>query len=129
MKRQTSITEMLVKHQQSAHLPQGDVTVFCGDPLEFRSFMKAFEHVMDSKTDNNVDKLFLLEQFTRGEPHDLVKSCQHVYSGRGYREAVRLLEDHYGNPLKIATALMYKLSGHKSNLRMQEAFIASYFFL
>lgn len=109
MKRQTNITEMLVKNQQSAHLPQRDVPVFYGDPLEFRSFMKAFEHVVDSKTDNNVDKLFFLEQYTRGEPHDLVKSCQHMHPGRGYREAVRLLEDHYGNPLKIATSLMDKL--------------------
>ena len=40
---------MLVKHQQSACLPQRDVPVFFGDPLEFRSFMKASEHVVDSK--------------------------------------------------------------------------------
>lgn len=42
-----------------------------------------------------MDKVFFLEKFTRG---------------RGYREAAQLLKDHHGNHLKIATALMDKLS-------------------
>lgn len=82
----TSIVEMCVKHQQSARLPQRDVPVFCGDPPAFRSFMKAFEHVMDTKTDNNVDKVFFLEQFKRGEPCYLLKSCGFKHPGRGFRQ-------------------------------------------
>lgn len=106
LKQQTHITEMLVKHQQLACLPQRDVPVFCGDPLDFRSFLKAFEHTVDSKTDNSADKLYFLEQYTRGEPQDLVKSCHHMPPDCGYQEAMHLLEDRYGNALKIATAFM-----------------------
>ena len=109
LQQQAGITEMLVKHQLLARLPQRDVPVFCGDPLDFRSFLKAFEHTVDSKADNSADKMYFLEQYTRGEPRDLVKSCQHMPPDRGYVTAMHLLEDRYGNKLKIATALMEKM--------------------
>lgn len=109
LQQQTDITEMLVKQQLLARLPQRDIPVFCGDPLDFRSFLKAFEHIVDSKADNSADKLYFLEQYMRGEPHDLVKSCQLMPPDRGYLAAMHLLEDRYGNKLKIATALMEKM--------------------
>lgn len=105
MKRQTDITELLVKDQWLSCLPQRDIPLFHGDPLEFRSFIKAFDHAIDSRTDNDADKLYFLEQYTRGEPRDLVKSCQHMPASRGYDQALRLLNEHYG---KIASALMEK---------------------
>ncbi len=108
MQRQTDITEMLVKNQRQSSLPQRDVPLFHGDPLEFRSFMKAFEHAVESRADNSADKLYFLEQYTRGEPRDLVKSCQHMPEHRGYAEAMRMLHERFGNELKIATALMQK---------------------
>ena len=43
IKQQTDITEMLVKNQNLARLTQQDIPVFCGDPLDFRSYVKAFE--------------------------------------------------------------------------------------
>lgn len=81
IKQQADITELLVKNQNLARLPKRDIPVFSGDPLDFRSFLKAFEHTVDSRTDNNADKLYFLEQYTRGEPQDLVKVasiCQHT---------------------------------------------------
>lgn len=99
MQRQTDITELLAKNQQLFRLPQKDVPVFHGDPLEYRSFMRAFIHAIDEGDDSSTDKLYFLEQFTRGEPRDLVKSCQHMPADHGYTEAVRLLQDKYGNEL------------------------------
>lgn len=108
MKRQTDITAMLVKNQQMSCLPQRDIPLFHGDPLEFRSFMKAFKHSFDSRADSSADKLYFLEQYTRGEPRDLVRSCQHMPDDRGYAKAMRLLHEKFGNELQIATALMQK---------------------
>lgn len=108
MQRHTDITELLVKNQQLFRLPQKDVPVFHGDPLEYRSFLRAFIHAIDKRADINIDKLYFLEQFTRGEPRNLVKSCQHMPADHGYTEAVRLLQNKYGNELKIAAALMEK---------------------
>ncbi|KAL0157129.1 hypothetical protein M9458_048375, partial [Cirrhinus mrigala] len=108
MKRQNEITQMLVKQQNLSQLPQRDVPIFIGDPLNFRSFMRAFDNAIDSKTENVKDKLFYLEQYTSGEPQDLVKSCGHMRAESGYREARRLLQHHYGDELKIASAYIEK---------------------
>lgn len=108
MKRQTDITELLVKNQRLSCLPQRDIPLFHGDPLEFRPFIKAFDHAIHSRTENDADKLYFLEQYTRGEPRDLIKSCQHMPASRGYDQALRLLHERYGNEVKIASALMEK---------------------
>ncbi len=108
MKRQNEITLMMVKQQNLSRLPQRDVPVFLGDPLNFRSFMRAFDNAIDSKTENAKDKLFYLEQYTSGEPQDLVKSCGHMSAESGYKEARRLLQHHYGDELKIASAYIEK---------------------
>ncbi|XP_024123270.2 uncharacterized protein LOC112143483 [Oryzias melastigma] len=106
MLKQNDITEMLVKQQKQSQLPQRDVPVFSGDPLEFQPFIRAFDHTIHDKTDSDTDRLYYLELFTRGEPRDLVRSCQHMNSQHGYPEARKLLNHHYGNELKIATAYM-----------------------
>lgn len=108
MLKQNYITEMLVQQQRLTNLPQRDVPVFSGDPLEFRPFLRAFEHTISSKTDNDSDKMYYLEQFTRGEPKDLVRSCQHMSPKKGYHEAIKLLNYHYGNEIKIAAAYLNK---------------------
>lgn len=106
--KQKDITEMLVTQQRLANLPQRKVPVFSGDPLEFLPFLRAFEHVIHSRTDNDEDRLYYLEQFTSGEPRELVRSCQHMSARRGYDEARKLLAYHYGNEQKIAAAYVDK---------------------
>ena len=49
-----------------------------------------------------------LEQFTRGQPRELVRSCQHMAPGHGYMVAKGLLQEHFGNKYKIATAYIEK---------------------
>lgn len=48
----------------SNQLSKRDVPLFTGEPIEFKTFLKAFEHVVDSKIDNNLNKLYFLEQYT-----------------------------------------------------------------
>lgn len=109
MLKQNDITEMLVKQQRLSNLPQRDISVFGGDVLEFKSFMRAFEYTVHDKTDSYSDRLYYLEQFTRGEPRELVRSCQHMNPKQGYEEARRLLLYQYGDELKIANAYMSKV--------------------
>lgn len=82
--------------------------MFAGDPLTYRSFMRAFESAIEKKTNSDQDKLFYLEQYTSGEPRDLVRSCEHMRPDKRLREAKRLLQYHYGNELKIAAAYLDK---------------------
>ena len=108
MQRQNVITELLVKQQQLSQLPTKDIPVFKGDALQFKPFIRAFEHAIDQKTDNEQDKLYFLEQYTAGEPQELVRSCTHMTQSKGYLEAKRLLHKHYGDELRIASAYIDK---------------------
>ncbi len=108
LQRQNEVTEMLIKQQNLSQLPQRDISTFTGDPLTYRSFIRAFEHAIDSKTDSHQDRLYYLEQFTSGEPLDLIRSCEHMKPDRAYKEARELLDRHYGDEMTIATAYIKK---------------------
>ncbi len=107
MQRQNEITAALVQQQLLMSLPSRDIPVFEGDPLQYRSFIRAFEHNIESKA-NKADCLYFLEQFTKGQPRELVRSCQHMMPDRGYDMAKQLLQEHFGNEFKIASSYIEK---------------------
>lgn len=111
LRRQNKITEMPIKQQSKPLLPSRDIPVFDGDPLQFRSFIRAFQQGIDSKTDNMQDKLNYLEQYISGPPRQLVRSCLHMESSMGYRRAMEQLEWHFGNKMKITSTFMSKALG------------------
>jgi len=84
-------------------LPPRAIPIFEGDPLQYRAFIKAFEQGVEVKAEK-ADCLYYLEQFTRGPLQELVRSCQHMEPGCGYVMAKGLLQEHFGNQYKIATA-------------------------
>ena len=78
---------MLVKQHRLGHTCLGEILVVIN--LTLGSFLRAFDHTIHDKTDS--DKLYYLEQFTRGEARDLIRSCQHMSPFQGYNEARKLL--------------------------------------
>ena len=68
--------------------------------------MRAFEHGIERKAENNQDRLFFLEQFTLGQPRELVRSCQYMHPVMGYATAKELLKKHFGDEHKIATSYL-----------------------
>jgi hypothetical protein len=109
MRKQNEITELLVKQHQAALLPSREIPTFYGDALQYRSFIMAFEQGIERKVDNAQDKLFYLEQYTKGEPNLLVRSFLHMDPERGLREAKEQLEWHFGNVMKLTSAHMDKV--------------------
>ena len=108
LRRQNDITQYLVGQQQLSLLPKRDIPTFQGDALHYRSFIRAFQHNIESRTSSNQDRLYFLEQYTAGQPRDLVRSCMHMDPQRGYLEAKMLLQKHFGHEMKIATAYLEK---------------------
>lgn len=84
-----------------------EIQVFDSYPLQYQTFIKSFEHSIDSKNENYRDFLHYLEQYTRGRPRELVRSYLHM-DERGYRKAKSLLQGHFASECKIATAYMDK---------------------
>lgn len=71
--------------------------------------MLAFEHSIEEKTHIAKDCLFFLEQYIRGQPRELVRSCQHMPHDLGYVRAKSLLQERFGNSLKVAFAYIEKV--------------------
>ncbi len=72
MAKQIEITALLKQQQCLSSMPKKEIQVFDCDPLQYQMFMKSFEHSIESKNPNPTDCLYCLEQYTRGQPRELV---------------------------------------------------------
>ncbi|KAL3981342.1 small subunit ribosomal protein S12 [Sarotherodon galilaeus] len=101
---------MPIIQPQSANTVQ-NISIFSGNPLEYRLFIRAFEHGVEGKTESRKDRLYFLEQYTSGQPRELIRSCLHMDPEKGYCEAKRLLKEHFGNEYRISVAYINKALG------------------
>lgn len=76
------------------------------NPLKYHAFMKAFENGVERNTGSYSDRLYFLEQYTKGHPCALVRSCQHIDPERGFIKAKSLLQEQFGNAQRVASAYM-----------------------
>ena len=112
--RQADAFQQLLRQQQESiltlTLPQPDVPVFNGDPIDYNDFVRAFENLIERKTSSANARLYYLVQYTAGEVQQLMRSCLSMREDEGYREARRLLLERYGQPFRIATAYVDKVT-------------------
>ena len=94
---------------QRNRLPEVGISKFAGDPLKYSSFIRSFESRVASRTRDNSERLFYLEQFTSGVPRDLVRSCMHMPADTGYFEARKCLESRFGDQYLLANFYLKKL--------------------
>ena len=78
--------------------------VFDGDLLNFKYFVSIFQEVLETKLEDPRGRLTQLIQYTSSEAKDLVKNCIYLPSEEGYRKAMRVLHNRYGDPHKILAA-------------------------
>lgn len=70
--------------------------------------MQAFMHGIENKAISNQDCLYYLEQYTSGQPRELVKNCLHMSAEKGYAEDKRFLEHNFGDKIKLTNEYMEK---------------------
>ena len=104
-------TDLLVETYRQMFLPSPEVPKFTGDPIEYKSFIMSFEARILPHVSSECNKLYYLDQQLKGEPKDLIEGCLFMAPEIGYIEATRLLDKEYGDPFKVATAYLDKLSG------------------
>ena len=112
--RQNQRMQELIKQQQESTLvltlPEPEVPTFNRDPIEYWTFVRAFENLIERKTTSESARLYYLVQYTTGEVRELVKSCLTMNPEEGYREARSLLKQRYGQGYRIATAYVDRLT-------------------
>ena len=103
------ILEKQQQHTLASTLPQPEVPVFEGDPTSYCSFIRAFESLIEAKTENPSSRLYYLVQYTKGDVQELMKSCLLMPPWEGYQNAKKMLKSRYGHSHKIATACVKKI--------------------
>ena len=105
----SQLTQLLIKQQVRASLPVQQIPVFSGDPLQFKTFIKAFEYAVEDKTMESRDRLNYMCLYTTGEPKSLVNSCLYYDDpDEGYKQAKQILTKRFGDKHKIAQAVLQK---------------------
>ena len=103
----------LLKQQQlpilALTLPQPEVATFTGGPIENCNFIRVFENVIEAKTTSYSARLYYLVQYTVGDIQELTR-CLAMDSEKGYREARKLLPKRYGQPYRIASACVERVT-------------------
>ena len=95
------VSEMLCKFMQQQGEPEVDIDIFSEDPLEYHYFMEVFKEVVEKRIQDPRGRLTRLIKYTTGEAKDLIKHCIQQPTAEGYENAMELLENRYGDSLKI----------------------------
>ncbi len=106
--QQNNLTAMLLEQQVKASLPARSIKPYDGNPLEFHRFMRAFKHGVIDKTQNDIDRMSYLEQYTIGEANRLIQGL--LRKSDGFPHAMALLEKRFGNKYVIADAFHQQAS-------------------
>ncbi|CAB3981354.1 PREDICTED: uncharacterized protein LOC107342904, partial [Paramuricea clavata] len=102
------------RHTLALMLPQPEIPTFDGDPIEFQNFIRAFETLIELKTDSDSARLYYLVQYTAGDARELMKSCLSMNGPDGYVEARKALKQKYGQKYKIASAYVDRVTNGPS---------------
>ena len=70
----------------------------------YQRFMRQFDYYASSYCENDSERLAYLEQFTEGEPHEVVIGYSSLGASAGYEAAMRETKERYGNEEVIANA-------------------------
>ncbi|XP_066917003.1 uncharacterized protein [Clytia hemisphaerica] len=87
--------------------PSVELSVFTGDPLDYKSFMTNFEELVEKRISDSEGRLARLLKFTTGDANDLIQCC--LYMTNGYERAKALLKKKYGDPHRIMIAYKKQL--------------------
>ena len=98
------------RYTAALSLPQPEVPIFKGQPIEYCSFIRAFENLIESKTDSSSSRLYYLVQYAAGDVQELMRSCLVMSPDEGYQEACTLLKEKNDQNYKIATAYVDRLT-------------------
>ncbi|CAB4034694.1 Hypothetical predicted protein [Paramuricea clavata] len=100
------------QHTLALTLPTPTVPTFSGNPIDFHTFIQAFEQLIEQKTGNDSARLFYLIQYTSGDVQELMRSSLSINPREGYQEARRLLKLRYGRSYQIATAYVERINSY-----------------
>ena len=106
--KQAELSSMIINQQKTTHLPVKEPPIFSGDPFQYPAFITAFDSIIFAYVPLDRDCLFFLNKYTKDKANEVVKGFLAMSSDSAYKEARKLLDHRFGNPVHVAQA--YKSS-------------------
>ncbi|XP_063967807.1 uncharacterized protein LOC135157132 [Lytechinus pictus] len=101
----SSLTELLRLNR----LPIPEPGVFDGNPLEFTSWKRSYDALIEHRGIPAGERFYFLLKYLKGAPLVLVKGYSMLGDDAAYVEAMKVLQERYGNPFVISNAFRDKL--------------------
>ena len=108
--KQAELSSLIISQQKTTHFPVKEPPIFSGDPFEYPAFITAFDSIISTNVPSDRDRLFFLDKYTKDKANEVVKGFLAMSSDSAYKEARKLLDHRFGNPVHVAEA-------YKSSLR------------
>ena len=94
-------------------LPKVELEVFKGDPLQYHTFIKAFQLSVEKCCADPDAKLTRLLQYTAGDAKEAIRSSIFLGGERGYKHALETLQNLYGSPHRVTQDIIKTLRSSK----------------
>ena len=107
--KQTELSSLLANQQRIHSLPVKEPPTFSGDAFDYPAFVTAFDSIISENVTSDKDRLYFLAKYTSGKANDAIKGFLAVNSENAYREARKLLDHRFGNPVHVAEAYKARL--------------------
>jgi len=103
--------QMMIQNVASlSTMPKPDITQFDGNPLNYWTFIRTFEEVIEKKSLSESEKLNFLLQYCNDNVKKIINNCVLLSPNNGYTEARNILHERYGDPYVIACASVDKVT-------------------
>ena len=99
----------LCESVQRTQLPKLELSVLCGDPLEFQQWSVSFKRLVEDVTSDPSHRLHYLIQHTAGDAQTLFSAYSLYNTAEGYKRAMEELVKEYGDPYVLARAYLKKI--------------------
>ncbi|XP_038065549.1 uncharacterized protein LOC119735724 [Patiria miniata] len=115
--KQASLLELVKRGQQqqrcllaTMQLPRAELPTFDGNPLQYWTFLRAFENSVDNADIDVNAKLIRLLKYCTGKARKIIECCAIMQPDVGYQRAKALLKERFGSDYVIAEAWVNKVT-------------------
>ena len=95
------------------NLPNLELVTFSGDPMDYHSFIAAFDEHVGSTNLLPGRKLSRLVQYTDHNARKAIKPCQAIGGQEGYDQAREILERRFGNDYLVSETIIKSVKNGK----------------
>ena len=104
-----NLATVLTQQMSLNRLPPPEPIIFTGNPLEFQSWKRSFDLLIDRSFISPAEKLYYLCRYVSGEAKNCINGYLLETSDASYFDAKQRLEERFGDPFVIADSYRKKL--------------------